>query len=190
MLLKCCNCRFKFSYSAGHMLRWTCAEITRFVQKCQWWGVRLLPPLTVYLCQTQIRVHFGERAFHVNFYVKRSVRRTDADPATKVEAMVLFVQGNAQWGGFNTRPPPRPNSEVLTKPSRIPSSVENTYIRNSLIRIRVSLMQIEWNPWLGGYRPQIPILSVLNWICWTPSPPKKKSWVHHWLVEITHCWQL
>ena len=27
------------------------------------------------------------------------------------------------------------------------------------------------NPWLGGYRPQIPILSVLNWICWTP--PKK-----------------
>jgi len=25
------------------------------------------------------------------------------------------------------------------------------------------------NPWLGGYRPQIPVLSVLNWICWTPS---------------------
>jgi len=25
-------------------------------------------------------------------------------------------------------------------------------------------------PWLGGYRPQIPVLSVsvLNWICWTP----------------------
>jgi len=28
------------------------------------------------------------------------------------------------------------------------------------------------NPWLGGYPPQIPILSVLNWICWTP--PEKK----------------
>ena len=28
------------------------------------------------------------------------------------------------------------------------------------------------NPWLGGYHPQIPILSVLNWICWNP-PPKK-----------------
>ena len=28
------------------------------------------------------------------------------------------------------------------------------------------------NPWLGGYRPQIPVLSVLNWICWTP--PRKK----------------
>ena len=26
------------------------------------------------------------------------------------------------------------------------------------------------NPWLGGYRPQILVLSVLNWICWT-SPP-------------------
>jgi len=27
------------------------------------------------------------------------------------------------------------------------------------------------NPWLGGYRPQIPALSLssaLNWICWTP----------------------
>jgi hypothetical protein len=28
------------------------------------------------------------------------------------------------------------------------------------------------NPWLGGYRHQIPVLSVLNWICWTP--PRKK----------------
>jgi hypothetical protein len=28
------------------------------------------------------------------------------------------------------------------------------------------------NPWLGGYRPQIPVLSVLNWICWTPSRAK------------------
>jgi len=28
------------------------------------------------------------------------------------------------------------------------------------------------NPWLGSYRPQIPVLSVLNGICWTP-PAKK-----------------
>jgi len=35
------------------------------------------------------------------------------------------------------------------------------------------------NPWLGGYCPQIPILSVLNWICWTP-PPEQYSWVRHW----------
>ena len=34
------------------------------------------------------------------------------------------------------------------------------------------------NPWLGGYHPQIPILSVLNWICWTS--PGKTSWVRHW----------
>ena len=34
------------------------------------------------------------------------------------------------------------------------------------------------NPWLRGYRPQIPVLSVLNWICWTP--PEKDSWVRHW----------
>ena len=30
------------------------------------------------------------------------------------------------------------------------------------------------NPWLGGYCPQIPVLSVLNWICWNPPPPEKK----------------
>jgi len=29
------------------------------------------------------------------------------------------------------------------------------------------------------YHPQIPFLSVLNWICWTP-PPKQNSWVRHW----------
>jgi len=28
------------------------------------------------------------------------------------------------------------------------------------------------NPRIGGYRPQIPILSVLNWICWTPPRTK------------------
>ena len=28
------------------------------------------------------------------------------------------------------------------------------------------------DPWLGGYRPQIPVLSVLNWICWTFPPPR------------------
>jgi len=29
------------------------------------------------------------------------------------------------------------------------------------------------NPWLGGYCPQIPVLSVLNWSCWT-TPPRNK----------------
>ena len=35
------------------------------------------------------------------------------------------------------------------------------------------------NPWLGGYRSQIPFLSVLKWICWTP-PPEQTSWLRHW----------
>ena len=34
------------------------------------------------------------------------------------------------------------------------------------------------NPWLGGYHPQISVISVLNWICWTP-PCEKNSWVRH-----------
>jgi hypothetical protein len=29
------------------------------------------------------------------------------------------------------------------------------------------------NSWLGGHCPQIPVLSVLSWICWTPPPPNK-----------------
>ena len=28
------------------------------------------------------------------------------------------------------------------------------------------------NPWLGGYHPQISVLSVLNWICWNPTTNK------------------
>ena len=38
------------------------------------------------------------------------------------------------------------------------------------------------NPWLGGYCPQIPVLSVLNWI-WTP-PPEQNSWVRHWCQRV------
>jgi len=30
------------------------------------------------------------------------------------------------------------------------------------------------NPWLGGYHPQITVLSVLNWIFWTHPPPRTK----------------
>jgi len=30
------------------------------------------------------------------------------------------------------------------------------------------------NLWLGGYRPQIPVLSVLNWICCNPPPTRNK----------------
>ena len=47
------------------------------------------------------------------------------------------------------------------------------------------------NPWLGGYRPQIPFLSVLNWICWTP-PPGQNSWVRH-CIAVTRfycCWNI
>jgi hypothetical protein len=35
-------------------------------------------------------------------------------------------------------------------------------------------LQIEWNPWLGGYRPQIPILSVLYPQLNLLNPPPKK----------------
>jgi len=41
------------------------------------------------------------------------------------------------------------------------------------------------NPWLGGYCPQIPVLSVLNWICWNALPPEQNSWVRHCSLWVT-----
>ena len=46
------------------------------------------------------------------------------------------------------------------------------------------------NPWLGGYHPQLPILSVLNWICWTPPSPEKTSWVRHWQALVNEVMNL
>ena len=41
------------------------------------------------------------------------------------------------------------------------------------IKFLVSNYSCLQNPWLGGYHPQIPILSsVLIWICWTPPQTK------------------
>jgi hypothetical protein len=34
-------------------------------------------------------------------------------------------------------------------------------------------LQIEWNPLLGGYRPQIPILSALSATTFVEPPPEK-----------------
>ena len=50
------------------------------------------------------------------------------------------------------------------------------------------------NPWLGGYRTQIPLLYVLcpqlNLL--NPPPfPEQNSWLHHWLGGMFHwtgCW--
>ena len=39
------------------------------------------------------------------------------------------------------------------------------------------------NPWLGGYRPQIPVLSVLcPQLNLLNPPPGQNSWVRHWPV--------
>ena len=46
------------------------------------------------------------------------------------------------------------------------------------MKVLVSNYSCLQNPWLGGYRPQIPFLSVLNWICWTP-PHEQNPWVRH-----------
>ena len=50
------------------------------------------------------------------------------------------------------------------------------------------------NPWLGGYRPHIPVLPVLNWICWTPPPhtrTKSLGTPLEWLIitEMAGAWK-
>jgi hypothetical protein len=42
------------------------------------------------------------------------------------------------------------------------------------------------NPWLGGHCPQIPVLSVLNWICWTPPPNKIPGYATGVIHTCTH----
>jgi hypothetical protein len=59
------------------------------------------------------------------------------------------------------------------------------------MKFRVPNYSCLQNPWLGGYRPQILVLSVLNRICWTsPYPPEQNSWVRHCLAAyIIQDWQ-
>jgi hypothetical protein len=83
--------------------------------------------------------------------------------------------------GRGLNPPPPRISEVLTKLSRIPSSVEYASVTTSTETGFIHF-QIEWNPWLGRYRPQIPVLSALcpqlNLLT-APLPTRKNSWVSH-----------
>jgi hypothetical protein len=83
-----------------------------------------------------------------------------------------------QWrtggGGVGVFKPPSPrNSGVLTKLSlnslKVPEIKEILLYEMKFLVPNYSCLQ---NPWLGGYRPQIPVLSVFNWICWTPPANK------------------
>jgi hypothetical protein len=69
-------------------------------------------------------------------------------------------------------PPPKFRSSDKAESN---SQFHEKYICNNLIRMWVSF--IEWNRWLGGYQPQIPVLSALcprlNLL--TPSPPNELS---------------
>jgi hypothetical protein len=78
----------------------------------------------------------------------------------------------AYLGGVGVHPLPK-NSEVLTKPSQIPW-FRGKYIRKNLIRIRGSLVcKLSETP-ATAPRPPFSLPSVLNWICWTPPPPRTK----------------
>jgi hypothetical protein len=66
--------------------------------------------------------------------------------------------GVPSGGGLRSSNPPLPE---IPKLSQIPK-IRGKYIRNNLIRIRVSLIcKLSGTPDYGGYRPQISVLSAL-----------------------------
>jgi hypothetical protein len=91
------------------------------------------------------------------------------------QVVCLAVWYRGGLGGSSPPPPPE-----IPKLGQIPRSVVQPNKNTGFTHL-----QIEWNPWIGGYRPQISVLSVLNWICWTlppekipgenPPPPEKNS---------------
>jgi hypothetical protein len=100
-----------------------------------------------------------------------------------------------QWRTGGCLNPPW-NSEVLTNLSQkicrlnIPKSKKILLYEMKFLVPNYSCLQ---NPWLGGYLPQIPVLSVLSlqlnllnppppkkFLLWTPHP-KENSWVCHCL---------
>jgi alkylated DNA nucleotide flippase Atl1 len=102
-----------------------------------------------------------------NIHATGGIRTHDRSRRAAVD-LRLRPRGHCQWrteewGLVSSIPPPR-NSEVLTKLSRIPSSVEK-YIRNNLIRIRVSLIcKLSGTPDWRATAPRSPfsLPSVLN----------------------------
>jgi hypothetical protein len=79
----------------------------------------------------------------------------------------------AYRGGVWEVQPPSRNSEVLTKPSPIPSSVENTSVQPNKIWVPL-LCKLSGTPDQGAISPRSPFYlpSVLNWICRIPPPEK------------------
>jgi len=75
--------------------------------------------------------------------------------------------------------PPVRNCFTLTMTNKlvvIINSLKVPKIKNVLLyemKFLVPNYSFLQNPWLGGYRPQISVLSVLNWICWNPPPVQK-----------------
>jgi hypothetical protein len=88
-----------------------------------------------------------------------------------------------QWctegGRVPTRPPsPKLRSFDKAEPN---SQVRGKYIRNNLIRIRVSIIyQLSGTPDQGAAAPQIPVLSALCPQLNLLNPPRQNSWVRHW----------
>jgi hypothetical protein len=85
-----------------------------------------------------------------------------------------------------THTPPPPPTQFRGVGKAVPNfQFRGKFIPNNLISLRVSLsFKLSGTPWLGGFRPQIPVLSALcpqlNLLNLLPPRPKQNSWVRHW----------
>jgi hypothetical protein len=83
-----------------------------------------------------------------------------------------------RWGVGGSNPHHPRNSEVLTRPSRIPCSVENTSVTTSFANSAKPLTRGLPHPDDHSLCP----LSSTEFV--EPSTPQKKSWVRHWPLHV------
>jgi len=72
---------------------------------------------------------------------------------------------------------------VIINSLKVPNITKILLYEMKFLMLNYSCLQ---NPWLGGYRPQLPVLSVL---CPQPNllKPQRIYWVRHWLRTPTLC---
>jgi hypothetical protein len=90
---------------------------------------------------------------------------------------ILPIRGVPRGGVWGVQTPPKlfrsfdkaePNSQFRGK-----------YILRTKKNTGFTDLQIGRNPWLGGYRPHIPVLSALCQLSLLNPPPEKNFWVRH-----------
>jgi hypothetical protein len=88
---------------------------------------------------------------------EKTARERSVGKIGKLVSPVAYREGGL--GGSNPPPPKFRNFDKVPKINKIVLYEMKFVVPN---------YSCPQNPWLGGHCPQIPVISFLNWICWTP----------------------